>query len=282
VLAVVVAAIVVVVCSAAVGQGLCALSGRGEWAWWSPGVGFAAVVTLTGVLVRIPGHSKSAAAGVALATLVALAFPSVRRALLHALPDGIPVALIALLASLIPFLVWRRTGILGEGVNNDSGAHLGTAWWLQHQRGPAPVGALGGGLAVVGYPLGPHGLIDAIALGRISLEHAFDGMLIAIAPLTALVGLGGLPNARRPARWVAAVLVGLAYLAVSFEMQASFKETIEALLVVTTALCARDVARTGGRRAVIPLGIAIAGSVYIYSYGGLVWQIGRASCRERV
>jgi hypothetical protein len=264
-----IAAIVVVACSAAIGQGLCALSGRREWAWWSPGAGFAAMLAIGGVLVRVPGHSKSAAAGIALATIASLLVPSVRRALGAALPEGAPVIVLALLFSVIPFLVWGRTGILGEGINNDSGAHLGTAWWLQYQRGPAPVGALGGALALVGYPDGPHGIMAALSLsvGWISLEHAFDGLLIAVAPLTALAALGLLPPTRRAWRLVAALLAGMSYLALSFQVQASFKETMEGLLVVAVVGATRDLLQDFERhrrwRAGIPLAVLVFASVYI-------------------
>ena len=278
-----IAALVVVACSAAIGQGLCALAGRRAWAWWAPGAGFAAMLALAGVLVRVPGHSKTAAGAIAVATIVSLAAPSVRRALAAALPEGVPVVLLALAFSLIPFLVWRRTGILGEGMNNDSGAHLGTVLWLEHGRGPAPVGALGGPLAQVGYPLGPHGIIAALSLslGWVSVGHAFDGLVVAIAPLTSLAALAALPPARRAWRLIAALLVGMSYLALSFQVQASFKETMQALLVLAVVAGTRDLlddfdARLRWRAA-IPIGVAIAGSVYVYSYGGLVWPVAAAA-----
>ena len=267
-------ALVLVVCSAVVGQGIAALGDRRDWVWWAPGVGFAALLTIAGVLVRVPGHAATVAAGTAAATVAALGVRSVRRALLTALADGVPVVAIAVLVSLIPFFVYGRTGILGEGVNNDPGSHLATAWWLQHHQGPAAVGAHGGAIALVGYPLGAHGLIAALGLG-VSLEQAFNGMVIALAPLTALAALGALGQAGRAARLVAALLVGLCYLAVSFQAQASFKETMEALLVIAVVLGTRDVLaeRAVRWRAGIPVGVAIAASAYVYSYRGFVWTV---------
>jgi hypothetical protein len=44
-------------------------------------------------------------------------------------------------------------------------------------------------------------------------------------------------------------------------------------LVVSTALCARDVGRAGGRFAAVPVAVLIAGGVYVYSFGGVVWPI---------
>src|SRR5258706_311422 len=166
-----------------VGQGICAIAGRERWAWWAPGVGFAALLVLGGILVRAPGHSKAAGLGIALATLAALASRPTRDAVRSALPDALPVAGFSLLMAILPFLVSGRAGIIGSGINNDSGAHLGTAWWLQHGRGPAPVGALGGALAFVGYPLGPHGIIDAISQNKLALVHTFDGLVVSVLPL---------------------------------------------------------------------------------------------------
>jgi hypothetical protein len=205
-LTILVAAVVIIGCSAIVGQGLCVVGGRDLWAWWAPAVGFAAILTLGGILINAPGHSKTTALGVAAATVGSLLSPRVRTALASALPDGLPVAGITLLVSLLPFLVSGRTGILGASINNDSGAHLGTAWWLQHHQGPPPVGALGGPLALVGYPVGPHGLIDALSQNFVSLVRVFDGLIIVVGPLTALVALGalqGAPRAGSPPRWSA-------------------------------------------------------------------------------
>src|SRR5438093_777404 len=125
-----------------IGQGICVLGGRERWAWWAPGVGFAALLFLGGLVIQAPGHSKTAA-------------------------------------------------------------------------------------------------------------------IVAAAALTALVALGALGGAARPSRWVAALLVGVCYLAASFTVQASFKETIEALLVITVALAARE--RSVTALAGIPLGIVVGG-----------------------
>jgi hypothetical protein len=280
VLTILLAAVLIIGCSAIVGQGLCAAAGRDEWAWWAPGVGFAAVLTLGGILINAPGHSKTTALGIAAATLGALAVPRVRSALATALPDGLPVAAITLLASLLPFLVSGRAGIIGASINNDTGAHLATAWWLEHHQGPVPVGALGGPLALVGYPVGPHGLADALSQNVVSLVRTFDAVIIAVGPLTALVALGAVQRAPRFARWAAATLVGLCYMAASFTIQASFKETMEALFVLATVLATRDLVATVGPgtrwRAGVPLGITIGGTIWVYSYGGLLWTVGAA------
>jgi hypothetical protein len=271
-------AAVLVACSALVGQWICVLAGRERWEWWAPGAGFAALLAIAGTLITAPGHAKTAALGVAAATLAALVSRRTRAAVVTALPDGLVVGGFTLLASFVPFVVNGRSGILGEGMNNDSGAHLGTVWWLEHERGPVPVGALGGGLANVGYPIGPHGLTGALSLDHISIVHAYDAVLIAVLPLTALVALGAFARAPRVPRWIAAVLVGLCYLGVGYTVQASFKETMEALLVIAVVLGVRSVLAdpAPGWRAGLPIGVLLAGSVWVYSYAGLLWTGGAA------
>jgi hypothetical protein len=270
-------------CSALVGQAICALAGRERWAWWAPAVGFAALLTIGGVLIRAPGHSKSVAFAIAVLTIGSLAAGPVRAAFITAIPDGLPVAVVTLLATMLPFAMWGRAGIIGAGVNNDMGAHLGTAWWLQHKRGPAPVGALGGGLANVGYPIGPHGLADALSLNKISLVHTFDAVIVCVPALIALTALGALTWGPRVVRWIVAVLVGVCYLIAAFTVQSSFKETTEALLVVAVVLATRDALAdremtdpTRLLRAGVPIGVLIGGSVWVYSFGGLPWTLGAA------
>src|SRR3954451_10534970 len=109
---------VVVACSAAVGQGLCVLGGRRTWSWWAPGAGFAALLAIAGVLIRTPGRSAAAVAGIAVATAASLASRDVRRALADAMADSVPVTLRTVLASIEPSLAYGDTGILGDGINN--------------------------------------------------------------------------------------------------------------------------------------------------------------------
>jgi hypothetical protein len=269
------AAAVLVVSAAAIGQGVAVLAGAREWVWWAPGAGLCVMVSVAGLLIHAPGDAATVAATLAVLTVAALGFRVVRTALVAALPDAVPAALITLAAVLLPFAVSGRTGILGVGQNNDMSAHLTTAWWLQHRLGSPGIGAVGGALPDVGYPLGPHALAAALSLGHISLVHAFNAVIVVAAPLTALVALGALKEVRRPARIAAAALVGLCYLAVSYLVQAAFKETLEALILITAVLIARDVAggRLAGWRAGLALGVVAGGAIHVYSYPGLAWPI---------
>ena len=128
----------------------------------------------------------------------------------------------------IPFAVSGRWGLLGVGFNNDLGLHLAWAEWLRSGFGPAPD---------TGYPLGPHGLaVATAAFPGIGLGQAFVGEIIAIGVLTGLTALGALRELGAGRRLLAATLVALPYLAASYFAQAAFKETAEALFVLTFAL----------------------------------------------
>jgi hypothetical protein len=269
------ATVVIVACAAAIGQLVAVLAGRREWVWWAPGVGCAAILAVAGLLIRAPGHAATVAAAIVVLTLLALASPAVRSALVAAIPEGLPVTLVTVGAALLPYAVSGRSGIPGAGDNNDMSAHLTTAWWLQHRIGTDGIGAVGGALTDVGYPLGPHGLAAALSLGHISLVHTFNAVILVSAPLTALVALGALPPGRRLVRLAAAALVGLCYLAASYMVQSAFKETLEALFLITTVLVAREVVnrRLAGWRAGLPLGVVAAATVHVYSYPGIAWPL---------
>lgn len=275
-LAIATAAALVVACSAIVGQGVAVLAGHGDRAWWAAGVGCCLLLAVAGVLIRAPGRGLTVVVACGVLTVAPLFSRAVRTALSQMLPDGLIVAGAALLATLLPFAVSGRAGIIGVGVNNDMSAHLTTAWWLEHRVGPKGTGAIGGALPDVGYPVGPHALADAVArVLHISLVHSFDAVIIVSAPILALVALGALGRLARPARLAAATLVGLCYLTVSYIAQSSFKEALESVVLLTALLVTLWIARAGGGwRAGLPLGAVLAGAVHIYSYPGLVWPLG--------
>lgn len=263
-------------CSVIVGQGVARLARHPGPAWWAPGVGACLLLSLGGLLIRAPGRGLTVVAACGAVTAVSLISRDVRAACRRLVPDGLPVAVVSSALALLPFLVSGRAGILGVGVNNDMTAHLTAAWWLEHHVGPAGVGALGGALPFVGYPLGPHALADALVrVFHISLVHAFDAVMLAAVPLIALVALGALREVRRPLRLAAAVLVGISYFGVSYVVQAAFKETLEALVLLTAVLATADLlARSPTWRSGIPLGVVLGGAVHIYSYPGLAWPVG--------
>jgi hypothetical protein len=254
-----------------VGRAVLSLAGRREWSWLEPAVGFGAVLTVTGLLARAPGHGTSATLGVALLALAAAAIvwwgdyraPGAWR-------EGLPVALLVLLALSIPFLVSGRWGLLGMGFNNDLGLHLAWAEWLRSGFGPD---------ADPGYPLGPHGLAVATAsVPGIGLGQAFIGEIIAIGVMTGLTALGALRRLASGRRTLAAAMVALPYLAASYYAQAAFKETAEALLVLAFVLWLTQFEGlpSGWRkRALFALPpLALTGGIFFsYSFAGVAWPV---------
>jgi len=261
-----VAAALICAASLLVGRALLLLAGREGWTWLEPAAGFGAVLTVTGVLARAPGHGSSSTIGLVLLLAAAIAiFAAHRRAeggsggaappangdhsgtATHqgdgagwrdALRQGLPVALAVALVLSIPFAISGRWGLLGIGFNNDLGLHLAWAEWLRSGAGPTPE---------AGYPLGPHGLaVATAAFPGIGLGQAFIGEIFAIGILTGLTALTALRGFGPGRRVLAATLVAVPYLAASYFAQGAFKETAEALFVlaVAVALHAIDARRT--------------------------------------
>jgi hypothetical protein len=274
------------ICAASllVGRAILSLAGRRSWSWLEPGVGLAAVLAVTGLLARAPGHGTSVTVGLlALLIVAALLTRWLPYEAPAALRVGLPVAIVLLVVLSIPFAVSGRWGLLGVGFNNDLGLHLAWAEWLRSGFGPAPD---------TGYPLGPHGLaVATAAVPGIGLGQAFVGEIVAIGVLTGLTALGALRELASGRRLLAATMVALPYLAASYFAQAAFKETAEALFVLTFALFLWDYERrradlsTGPRdvgpsagfwgRALegLPL-LALAGGIFFsYSFAGIAWPI---------
>jgi hypothetical protein len=271
-----------------VGRAVLSLAGRREWSWLEPAVGFGAVLTVTGLLARAPGHGTSATLGVvALVVLAALVlwrsgirpFRELGGEMTNAagVPwrEGLPVAIVIALVLAIPFLVSGRWGLLGVGFNNDLGLHLAWAEWLRSGFGPE---------ADPGYPLGPHGLAVATA--------AIPG--IAIGVMTGLTALGALRSMPPARRTLAAALVAIPYLAASYYAQAAFKELAEALLVLAFAVwlttfdsqarggpspdtqhrAPRDVSGEGPPLAWLLPPLALLGGIFFaYSFAGVAWPV---------
>jgi len=270
------------ICAASllVGRAILGLGGGGDSRRWpAPAVGFGAVLTVTGVLARAPGHATTAALGLVALVIAAAALlwwqPRRSGEFSSLLREGLPLAVVVGLVLSIPFAVSGRWGVIGVGFNNDLGLHLAWAEWLRSGLGPAPE---------AGYPLGPHALADAIAaVPGIGLGQAFVGEIFAIGILTALTALVALENLGPARRLLAAALVAVPYLGASYFAQGAFKETAEALFVLAFALLLHDLERKrlAGEEldSAALLGAAIAGLALItgiffsYSFAGLAWPV---------
>jgi hypothetical protein len=262
-------AAVVAVCGASlvIGQAAIALCGVRRWSWLSPAVGLAMVCAVCWATVRIPGDGLVPAIVIPLLAVVAAIYLRGRlEGGGEALQAGLPVAFIALLAASLPFVVEGHFGILGTGFNPDMSQHLLATDRLADDAGSQ--------LLHQGYPLGPHAVVVALNKGLgVGLVQGFSGLTVAVAilaPLTALVAFTDQPPLRRTA---AALLVGLQYLVASYFAQGAFKETIQALFVLAFVLALRESGRTWHDLPLrfVPAALIAIGSVYAYSFPGLIW-----------
>jgi hypothetical protein len=261
------------ICAASmlVGRAVLSVAGRRSWSWLEPAVGFGAILTVSGLLARAPGHGTSATLGIALLVIgSAVVVARARHAAPGPVAAALPVTIAMALVLTIPFAVTGRWGMIGVGFNNDLGFHLAWAEWLRSGLGPEPFG---------GYPLGPHGLAVAVAaVPGLTVGQAFLGEIFAIGVITGLTALAALGNLGLARRTLAAVMVAVTYLAVSYFAQGAFKETAEALFVLAFALALRDPGTVPeGRwprlRVMLPF-LALAGGVFFsYSFAGLAWPL---------
>jgi hypothetical protein len=255
------------------GQAVVFLCGWRQWTWWAPALGYALLLIVFGQALRLPNHQTGLVIVVIVAVVAALALPAVRRSLHESALDAVPLGIGLILLAAIPFFAVGYAGILGTNVSNDMSQHLTGAWWLHHREAPLPVAAIGGNLVTTGYPLGPHSLAAALSSLGLGEVRGFSALTLAVPVLTGFAAVGLVPAARRGARWVLALVVGLGYLPAAYLAQGSFKETILAMLVLATAVALGDTAaheRIGWRRP-IPIALLAAGALYAYSYGGLLW-----------
>ncbi len=257
--------------SLAIGQAALVLCGTRRWSWLAPAVGLALLSAICWGTVRLPGDGAVSAVVVLALTVMAVLFLRGRVAGGgEALRVGVPVGVAALAAASLPFLVEGHFGILGTGFNPDMSQHLLATERLAHGAGSQ--------LLHQGYPLGPHAIVVALGGGLgIAPVQGFSGLAVAVAVLavlTALTVFAGLPSLWRTA---AALLVAFPYLVASYFAQGAFKETMQALLVLAFALSLREASRNSVWRPLplrfVPAALIAIGSVYVYSFPGLVWLV---------
>jgi hypothetical protein len=267
-------AAVLAVCGAslAIGQAAIGLCGGRRWSWLSPAVGLALLCAICWGPVRLGGDGVVAAIVVPVLAIASVVYLRGRlQGGAEALRAGWPVALFALLAASLPFAVEGHFGILGTSFNPDMSQHLLAADRLAH--------GLGGQLLHQGYPLGPHAVVVALNQGLgVGLVQGFSGLTIAVAILAPLTSLSAFANLKPIPRTAAALVVGLAYVVASYFAQGAFKETIQALLVLAFALSLRESTRAWRDLPLrfVPAALIATGSVYVYSFPGLIWLIGTA------
>jgi hypothetical protein len=264
----------VAVCAAslAVGQAALALCGARRWSWLAPAVGLALVCAACWATVRLPGDGVVSAIAISVGTLGALAYLRGRcEGGGEALRTGAPVVVLALLAASLPFVVGGHFGILGTSFNPDMSQHLLATDRLAHGASSP--------LLHQGYPLGPHAVVVALDKGLgIGLVQGFDGLTIAVAVLAALTALAAFAELPALPRTLAPLLVALAYVVASYFAQGAFKETMQALFFLAFVLALREADRSWGdlQLRYVPAAFIAVGSIYTYSFPGLIWLGGAA------
>lgn len=275
-----------------VGRAVTVVLGRRQWTGLEAALGLAAMIAAAGFLARLPGTGRTVALGLGLLFLACFALLAWDRVATRRRGDE-PLAVessdvwaatltgaVVTAALSLPFLINGHWGVIGVGINNDLGLHLAWTEWLRGNLGPRPDG---------GYPLGPHGLVSMVSRAPgVSAAQAFIGLLITVGVITALTVLAGLKS-QRPGipgppinlplrtggRVFAACLVACAYLAASYYVQGAFKETAEALFVLTFTLSLPLIgAPEFGRWRIFGLCTILAGGiVFSYSFAGLAWPV---------
>lgn len=262
--------------AALIGQALICASGRRQWSWLAPAVGLAALGPIAWWTVRLPGEGLAAAIAIAVCCGLGALWLRGRVAGVRSALASLPLALTALIAASLPLLVAGRFGILGTGLNPDMSQHLFAVDRL--------AGGLDERLISEGYPLGPHSLVVALAELGPSTVQAFDGLTLAIAVAACLAPLALFNGLTGWRRFAGALCVGFAYLVSAYLVQGAFKETLQALFVLAFAIGLAELAEgavAGGPRRrlllALPLAVIALGSVYVYSFPGLLWLLGAAA-----
>src|SRR4051795_1941009 len=277
-LSAILAGALIVAASLLLGAAIMAIAGLPRHSAAGPATGISALLVICGIAVKLPGHAVTAAALRGAAVIGCFVVFGRAR-----LPAGtfrigaIVVVVGAALVVAIPFATSGRIGILGQGlVNDDMASHLLFTEWISSHAGPTP------DLIKGGYPLGPHAIVAATAkVSGASLIEGFAGLTGAIAVLLGLTAYGALRGVRGWLRVPAAVLAASPYLAAAYLAQGAFKEPLLGLTLLGFALALPAMRPVwsqsrGPARAVIPLGVILAGTIYNYSFPGLAWLLGAA------
>ena len=258
------------------GEAVCRLAGLRSWSWLSGAIGLCVLLVIGAAGASLPGRATTAFVVIALLSAAAAGWIawSERRELAPLVLRVLDPLLLAggvLGATLIPFVANGRVGLLGPSFNNDSRFHLWAAEYLASNE-TVPSFVLGGG-----YPLGPHGLVAALANGLgTGVEAGFVALLMIVPVLTAFAARALLRDVPRLFAIAIAGLTATTYLLASYYAQAAFKETLQALFVLALAVTLRELVaqrRIGPRAAPLPALLAV-GSLLTYSYPGLAWLAG--------
>ena len=249
------------------GQAALRLAGAREWSWIAPLVGVSIGMLVSAPAIHLPGRCVTTAVLLGILTLAAILWcgrAPAHRPPLWGLLAGLPVAALTLL----PFLSFGRAGILGVTIDNDMAVHL---WWAEAYASKAAAVA---GPLPPDYPLGPHAMVATIAKGLgIGVDSAFSGWSMALPILIAWTALALTRRASWFRQVVVATVVGMPFLIAAYYGEGSFKEVLQAGLVLASAELLAGCGPTLGRGRWVPLALLVAGMVSVYSVTGLPWPL---------
>ena len=260
--------VVIIALSLLVGRAVTLSCGRRKWSGLEPAVGFAVLMSVEGLLARLPEPKVTTIAG--LFVMVGLSLWALRKPGLdwpRSAAFWISAAIAVVIVS-IPFAVTGHWGLLGMGYNNDLGLHLAWAEWIRSGFGTEPS---------TGYPLGPHALSAVMShLPGVELGPAFIGQTMAITVITVMTAFSAVAMLTSWRRVLAACLVGIPYLIASYYAQAAFKELAAALFLLAFTIALPQVTplpdgRKEKFKALVPLILLLLGIVFTYSFPGLAW-----------
>src|SRR5512132_1181049 len=261
---------IILLASLLVGRALLIALGRRHASFLEGAVGFAALILVCSIAIRLPGHASTSLIACAVLVVAALVY-LVRRPesiLGPAVGLGLPVLLISGLLASLPFIASGQIGIPGVGLNNDMAMHLVDTDYLLDPTRPKPQSVING------YPLGPHSLVGTVVsvLGAQPL-WGWLGLLVVVPVLTGITALAGLRELRGGWRLLATALVAVAYLSASVLGIAGFKELIAGMFLIAFALGLREIERNPDGRIAILIGLALitAAMVPVYSLPGVGW-----------
>jgi hypothetical protein len=260
-------AAVTCVASLFLGQAALRLAGAREWSWLAPPVGISIGMLVAAPAIYLPGRSATSAAllvVLAIAAIVWCGREPAHRPPLSGLLAALPVAVL----TLVPFLAAGRAGILGTTFDNDMAVHL---WWAEAFVSQAAADAAP---LPPDYPLGPHAMVGATAKGLgIGVEGAFAGWTMALPVINAWTALALVRRAAWFRQAVVATVVGMPFLIAAYYGQGSFKEVLQAGLVLATVLALAGYGPGLERGRWVPLALLVAGMVSVYSVTGLPWPL---------
>jgi hypothetical protein len=266
---------IILLASLLVGRAIMLALGRRHASFLEGAVGFATLILVCTVAVRLPGDQATSIVCCAILLVASIVFLLMRSESMlgPAVGIAIPVALVTLLLVSFPFIASGHIGIPGVGLNNDMAMHLVDVDYLVDQARPTPQSVING------YPLGPHSLVATVVSGLGTQPlWGWLGLLVAVPVLTGITALGGLRDLSGGRRLLAAALVAFAYLSASAFGIAGFKELIAGMFLIAFALGLREIEREPEGRIAVVIGLALitAAMVPVYSLPGVAWLVGIA------